>query len=188
MDAVMARWHEAMERLFERYLAGEIGFHEQRMERIRSFFDAQFTDEEADARFSIYLDAYERNWRLFLDAIPCLEALRGLRLGIISNGDGAQQNSKVQRLGLAPRLGTVVVSGDVGIRKPSQGIYFLACSRLGVKPQETAFVGDRLRDDAEGALEAGLHAFWLDRKGTGKTVPAGIRIIHSLAELPRCVL
>jgi putative hydrolase of the HAD superfamily len=61
-------------------------------------------------------------------------------------------------------------------------------SRLGVKPQETAFVGDRLKDDAEGALGAGLHSFWLDRKGTGKTVPAGIRIIHSLGELPEIIL
>jgi putative hydrolase of the HAD superfamily len=119
-DVVMVRWREIADRHYERYLAGEIGFHEQRMERIRSFFDAQFSDEEAATRFSLYLEAYERNWRLFPDAIPCLESLRGLRLGIISNGDGAQQNSKVLRLGLAPRLGTVIVSGDVGMRKPSQ--------------------------------------------------------------------
>jgi putative hydrolase of the HAD superfamily len=40
--------------------------------------------------------------------------------------------------------------------------------------------------DAEGADDAGLHAYWLDRTNTGADheVRGGIRVIHSLAQLP----
>jgi len=188
MDSVYAKWDEALERHYERYLAGEIGYGDQRRERIRSFFDERFTDEEANKRFTIYYDSYERHWVLFPDVILCLEALSGLQMGIVSNGDGALQNGKAERLGLTSRVGAVIISGDVGVRKPSPEIYLLACGRLGVKPEETAFVGDRLKDDAQGALAAGLHAIWLDRDGSGQQVPAGITVIHSLKELPGLIL
>ena len=188
MDSVYAKWDEALERHYERYLAGEIGYDDQRRERIRSFFDERFTDEEANRRFSIYYDSYERHWGLFSDVIPCLEALSSLQMGIVSNGDGTLQNRKAERLGLTSRMKTVIVSGDVGVRKPSPDIYLLACGRLGVKPEEAAFVGDRLKDDAEGAMAAGLRAIWLDRNGSAQPAPAGIAVIHSLKELPGLIL
>ena len=185
---VMAKWIELTELHYERYLARKIGFLDQRRERARDFFGGNISDGEVDLRFAFYLEVYEREWKLFPDVIPCLDDLRSFPLGLITNGDGSQQNDKVLKMGLVPRLKTVVVSGDVGMRKPDKGIFHLACNRLGVSPSEAMFVGDRIKDDAIGALGAGLQAVWLDRKSTGTVVPSGIRVINSLSQLPGLVL
>jgi len=51
----------------------------------------------------------------------------------------------------------VVISCDVGLRKPDAAIYRLACARLGVEPGDTLFLDDALAM-AEGARAAGLTA------------------------------
>jgi putative hydrolase of the HAD superfamily len=51
----------------------------------------------------------------------------------------------------------VVISADVGLRKPDAAIYLLACSRLGVAPGDALFLDDALAM-AEGARRAGLAA------------------------------
>ncbi len=51
----------------------------------------------------------------------------------------------------------VVISCDVGLRKPDPAIYRLACERLGVEPGDTLFLDDALAM-ADGASAAGLTA------------------------------
>ncbi len=51
----------------------------------------------------------------------------------------------------------VVISADVGLRKPDPAIYRLACSRIGVEPADALFLDDALAM-AEGARHAGLAA------------------------------
>jgi putative hydrolase of the HAD superfamily len=186
--AIEARWHEASERHYDRYLAKEISYRDQRRERVRDFFSEKLSDDEANARFARYFEVYERSWALFPDALPCLDSFAGFKLGVVSNGDGELQNAKVKRLGIADRFAAVVVSGEVGLRKPGPEIFALACARLGVEPAEASFAGDRLEDDAMGAHAAGLRAFWVDRQHTGRKVPAGVTVIGSLADLPGMLL
>lgn len=61
---------------------------------------------------------------------------------------------------LASRIHTTVFSCDVGMVKPDAAIYHLACTRLGVEPTETFFVGDGGSDELHGAANAGLMPLW----------------------------
>ncbi|MBS0411133.1 MAG: HAD family hydrolase [Proteobacteria bacterium] len=92
--------------------------------------------------------------------IDALEA-RAIGLGLVSNGGAAMQWSKVQALGLAPRLGAVVISEEVGVAKPDPAIFHLALDRLGVAAADAWFVGDNPDADVRGAEAAGLTAFWV---------------------------
>ena len=58
------RWVDSLRRNFERYVAGQIDFHEQRRARIRDAFSADLSDADADEIFSVYLSAYETAWSL----------------------------------------------------------------------------------------------------------------------------
>ncbi|WP_370502926.1 HAD hydrolase-like protein [Cellulomonas sp. ICMP 17802] len=66
-----------------------------------------------------------------------------------------------------------------------------ACSRLGINPARTAYVGDELDVDAAAARAAGLVGVWLDRPG-GRRIPIGddeiaaadVLVVRSLDELP----
>jgi epoxide hydrolase-like predicted phosphatase len=85
-----------------------------------------------------------------------LEALRharsaGLRTALLSNSWGLDY----PREGWEELFDTVVISGEVGMRKPEPEIYLLAASRLGVEPAECVFVDD-LAPNIRGALAAGM--------------------------------
>jgi putative hydrolase of the HAD superfamily len=113
--------------------------------------------------------------------IPCLDHFAGHALGIISNGRSSKQRKKLDNLGIAQRFSTVVVSGDLGIAKPAAGIFRSACMAAGREPSECVYVGDDLESDAEGSMQAGLNAIWLNRNGSEKLV--GGVTVNSLANL-----
>lgn len=191
-----ARWNELEERHYHRYLAGELDFSGQRRARAREFVERfgidLSTDLAADAWFDSYFERYVDAWRLHEDAFACLDALgeRGIRLGIITNGDPAFQANKIDRLGIADRFDHVVASGSLGFTKPDPRIFRYACDLFGVAPADAAYVGDRLATDAIGAAEAGLTGVWIDREGLAspdelaRARAAGAPVIRGLDELP----
>nr|WP_246781504.1 HAD family hydrolase [Rhodoblastus sphagnicola] len=179
--AFLTEWRMAEIRHYSRYLAGEISFAEQRRARVRAVAGERLSDAEADLAFNFYFSAYRNAWRLFEDVRPCLAALSGLRLGLVTNGDGAVQRRKIEALGLAEFFDAVVISGEVGLAKPDPRIFALACARLGAEPASALFIGDDRRLDAEAASAAGLRGLWLDRLGAD--APDPIRVA-SLVEIP----
>ncbi|MFM9876801.1 MAG: HAD family hydrolase [Rhodoglobus sp.] len=192
----IARWTELEERHYHRYLTGELDYLGQRRARARDFgapYGLRFThDSEAEGWFEEYLDHYRAAWSLYDDTLPCLDALtqRGMRLGIITNGDKDFQQAKLARMGLEGRFKHVVASGSVGITKPDARIFELACGLFGVPASDALYIGDRLATDAVGARDAGLRGVWLVRDGSatadevGAAEASGVTVIRSLAELP----
>jgi putative hydrolase of the HAD superfamily len=192
----LERWRILEELHYHRYLAGEVDYLAQRRARARAFvapFDLDLADDaHADRWFDEYRIEYERSWALHDDAVPCLERMRadGRRVGIITNGDLSFQQSKVERVGLAPLVEQVIASGELGIAKPDRRIFEHACRVFGVAPAGAAYVGDRLATDAIGAAEAGLTGVWLDRNREAtpaqlaQAATSGVLVIHSLEELP----
>ena len=76
---------------------------------------------------------------------PLLEELRrDHRLAVVSNFDYTPTARAIlEREGIAQCFETVVVSDEVGWRKPKPVIFEIALSRLGVSPSDALFVGDR---------------------------------------------
>lgn len=54
----------------------------------------------------------------------------------------------------------VAVSHDVGYLKPHPRIFEYALDEMGLRPEETAMVGDNLRADVGGAKALGMVAVW----------------------------
>lgn len=163
-------WHQLNEDYIGRYLAGAMSFAEQRRARVRDFFEHfgfSCSPQEADEAFSFYLGYYEQGWGPFPDAIPTLDALGGLRKGVITNGDAEQQRKKLKVLGLTQHFETLVISGEVGVSKPDSEIFREACARIRLEPSSCAYVGDKLEHDALAAREAGMLGIWLNRERAG---------------------
>jgi FMN phosphatase YigB (HAD superfamily) len=83
------------------------------------------------------------------------EELRGLglRVGLVSNSWG---NTYPREL-IDALLDPIVISGEVGLRKPDAAIYELALHRLGVAAERTLFVDDA-EPNVRGARAVGLQA------------------------------
>jgi putative hydrolase of the HAD superfamily len=175
-------WTSALKRHFDRYLAGELSYESQRRARVHETIDPTMSDEAADRVFATYLASYEAHWRLFPDVLPCLERLARYRLGVISNGQAAQQRSKLQRTGILDRFDGVLISEECGCAKPNAAIFHRACSMVEESPQQSVYVGDLYDVDAVAARAAGLTGIWLDRAGR-VSVKHAPPMIHSLAQL-----
>ena len=190
--AALALWDDLEERHYHAYLAGSLDFAGQRRERARDFAAAHgvtLTGPAAAAWFEAYFRHYRASWRLHPDALPCLDALavafRGVRIGLITNGESTPQGHKLADTGLSGRVEHVIASGSLGVAKPDPRIFRHACAVFGSAPEETVYVGDRLRTDAIGAAAAGLTGVWLDRTGAGAGTGAGTGAGPDAAEAAR---
>lgn len=77
---------------------------------------------------------------------------RGVRTGLISNSWGTRRYDRV----LLERLfDGVVISGEVGIRKPSPEIYEMGAREIGLEPPQCVFVDD-LPFNLKPAAELGM--------------------------------
>jgi putative hydrolase of the HAD superfamily len=145
----------------------------------------------AGIRFDDWFDALYRRfgdpavWRFYDDVESVLGDLRkrGLKIGIISNWD-TRLKSISDGLGLTRLVDFIVISAEVGVRKPDPRIFRMALDKAGVRPEEAMHVGDLPEEDAVGAQRAGLRPVLIDRKRRiTPSLPAEFRVVTSLTEL-----
>ena len=91
-----------------------------------------------------------------------LEALKGRKLAILSNGSSDILDPLVQNSGFAALLDATLSVDAVGVFKPGPKAYALVEQRLGVRPAEVAFVSSN-PFDASGAKSFGFKVAWIER-------------------------
>jgi epoxide hydrolase-like predicted phosphatase len=114
-----------------------------------AFETGALPEEEFELQFAPHLgvDASGLIDRLFAGSAPddeMIEAVRrargaGVRTGMVSNSWGVR---RYPRDLLAELFDAVVISADVGIRKPTPDIYRLGAERIGLDPRACVFVDD----------------------------------------------
>jgi putative hydrolase of the HAD superfamily len=121
-------------------------------------------------------------WRADPDAAGVLQELagRGYQLGICSNFDGRLRCLVTALPALRP-VQHVVISSEVGWRKPAQAFFRQLPQRVGLPPAQVLVVGDDPVNDFEGAQAAGLEVLLFDPHGK-ETAPVACRLT-SLREL-----
>ncbi len=112
---------------------------------------------------------------------------RRYRLGLISNFDDSEAGHQIMGdTGVRDLFDAVIISADVGLRKPNPLIFQRLLELIRLEPHEILFVGDTPHDDVRGSKQLGMHAAWIRRPG--KEMPADVPppdyVIDDLAELP----
>jgi putative hydrolase of the HAD superfamily len=192
VNEFVAIWQREANRYWELYQEGKITFIQQRLLRVKAVFDSLgewATDERAMIVFRMYLAEYEGSWKLYDDVLPCLDSLGGYRLAVISNGDSSQQRRKLERIGIASRFDSVVISGDLSVYKPDSEIFERSLQELSVSPEEAVYIGDDLESDALGAKGVGMRAIWLAREGyAGDAAGVPVLIVESLSQVRSVII
>jgi len=106
------------------------------------------------------------NARLYPEVMKVLQILRenGFKLGVVTNGLKSDIDKILPQVGLAGAFDIVVVIDSVGKMKPDKDIFLHALKKLSVQPHEAIFIGDRIEEDYNGAKNAGIKAFFIDRE------------------------
>ncbi|MGI8774265.1 MAG: HAD family hydrolase [Actinomycetota bacterium] len=121
--------------------------------------------EDEDLIASLYSTfSSSASYKLYDDALPCLEALAGAghRLGLISNFERWLEEMLVE-LEVGHHFEISIISGFVGVEKPDPAIYEAAVRTAGVEPGDAVHIGDSPTMDVEPAAEVGMTAILLDR-------------------------
>lgn len=122
-------------------------------------------------------------WACFDDVGPALATFResGFLVRIASNFDGRLRRVVAGLRGLSDHAGSLLISSEVGFRKPHAAFYRAVCNDLGLEPGRVLFVGDDLENDVLGAARAGLRSVLLDRRGRHRE--AAVVRVGDLVEL-----
>jgi HAD superfamily hydrolase (TIGR01662 family) len=130
-----------------------------------------------------------RSFTLYRDAAPALAELRerGYGVGLAANqpawAEAALQEAEVE-------VDFVGLSAVWGVEKPSPGFFARIVDEAGCVPGEIAYVGDRVDNDVEPALAAGMVAVHIRRGPWGHLQQGAERAhlrIRSLDELPEAL-
>lgn len=125
-----------------------------------------FPVSPADPRVERVIEAYFREFNSSLALLPgALEMLASLRqryrLGLLSNFTHAPAiREALPRLGLYRFLDFILISGEIGHRKPGAVAFSRLIENFGLPEEQIAFVGDDPRSDIQGALAAGIRPVW----------------------------
>jgi HAD superfamily hydrolase (TIGR01509 family) len=121
-----------------------------------------FKTNPEDARLKTAVNVFFEDYLTSLKLNPCVRQLlsqlsKRFKLGLISNFTYAPViYAALRRLSINRFLNAVLVSEDVGWRKPNGKIFQEALLRLGVKGGETIYVGDSPLEDIGGAMAADM--------------------------------
>jgi putative hydrolase of the HAD superfamily len=105
------------------------------------------------------------SWRSYPDSAPALEALTAMGFSVCvgSNFDSRLRGVIAGLSELSEWVDCLVISSEVGFRKPHPSFFRAACARLGLPPEKVLCVGDDVENDVRGAIRAGLAGLLLER-------------------------
>src|SRR4030043_1076256 len=121
--------------------------------------DDASVSQAVEAYFSTFFDYC----RLIPGTVEMLEKLKAIyRLGLLSNFTHAPAvKGLLDRLGLSPFFETVLVSGEIGYRKPHPLVFKMLAENLGFKKYQIFYVGDSIDPDVLGAAQSGPRPVWM---------------------------
>lgn len=156
--------------VFEKAATGEMSLEASHLYRLQETLKEKgihVADEKAlaiQAAYSRYQGqlVLDKRWYSLLEA--CQSA--GIQLGIITNGPHQHQEKKIRSLGLQKWIDKdyILISGQVGMTKPSPSIFQLMEERLQLSASDLLYIGDSFENDVIGSKQAGWQCWWLNHR------------------------
>ena len=169
---------------------GSVDFSYARMVIVRSALHELGCDNNniAEEIVRTYSSLKQESIEFIPNAENTLRELKNkkIKLALITNGDGNEQRTKIERFGMGRFFNTCLIEGELGYGKPDPRIFEIALRKLAVNSKQVWMVGDRLEYDIAGAQRLRIYSIWCDYGNKG--LPEGSqvkpdRIINNLNEL-----
>ena len=118
----------------------------------------------------ILAEVYRSVSRFKLQLYPGVEEIVGqlhekYRMAALSDGQSAWAVPELHAVGLLKYFSPIVISGDVGYRKPDRRIFEGVLSAMGLSASEVLFVGNNLYRDVFGAQQVGMKTVYCRANG-----------------------
>lgn len=169
-------YQQINERCWDEYRRGLIDKAELRVLRFRKSLAVYQLHDDAQADYlgDRYIEVSPRKTNLETGTMEVLEYLKSREyiLHIITNGFAEVQYIKMQNSGLTDFFEEIIISEDVGEKKPHPMVFNHALSRAGAQPSASLMIGDDWAVDVHGAAGVGMDQVYYNpdnRKGGEST-------------------
>ena len=124
---------------------------------------------------------------VFPDVPQALQELKsaGFSLAVLSNRSKPYVD-QLENLSLASYFDFAMHAGEVGGWKPDVFIFERAAERMGIRPEQSLYVGDNYYADVVGASRAGMKPVLVDPEGLFPE--ADCPIIRKIGDLPELII
>jgi len=122
---------------------------------------------------------------IYQDSVEFLRTLKkdGYKLALVSNAASDIAVMKAaKQLGVAKFFDKMVVSSQIGVRKPSSAVYMEALNALKVNPREAVFIGDLIGTDITGAKRLGMKTILKINESSGVETNFPDAVVTSLKD------
>jgi len=150
-----------------------------------------FSPEHVDELVSTYRDfnhrEHDRMLTLYEGIIGLLDRLgkRGVKLGIVTSKSRLTTQMAFDLTGIEPYFSVTVCADESARNKPNPDPILLSLAKLGVEPNEAAFVGDSPADiqaaNAAGVMSIGVTWGVFDSDTLADEKP--VRLVHTISQL-----
>lgn len=146
--------------------------------------NTKLSDELADS----FTTLREEMVQPFPGAVETLRQLqeRGIRMGLITNGNAEFQRAKIRRFALEQYFDFILIESEFGIGKPAPRVFKYGLERFGASPAQVWMIGDDLEFDIRPAQALGMDTVWVNHADESLPADGSItptRTIYCLAEL-----
>ena len=155
---------------------------EQRIQNLSYDLELNLTAENINVIANKIANAWQKHISLDPEAHRVLNTLQhSKKLALVTNFDHPPHvHSVLSTLGLTPYFDSVVISAEVGIKKPDPRIFDTTLEQTGLKPEEVIYVGDT-EDDTKAARAAGIVPILIQRDTEGNTLDFSVNT-HNLQQ------
>ena len=89
------------------------------------------------------------------------------RVYLVSNAQSCFTIDELRTTGLYDLFDGILISSDVGVKKPFPDIFRLAFEKFGIAPEESIYIGNDMRDDILGASRVGMKTMYIETPQSG---------------------
>ncbi|MFW9866186.1 MAG: TIGR02253 family HAD-type hydrolase [Candidatus Thorarchaeota archaeon] len=121
-----------------------------------------------------YHEEKVKSIRLYEDVEECIMGLKKLfiKTAIITDGIPIKQYEKILRLKIDKLIDLVVISDEIGIKKPNPELFKYWLKQFDVEGQQAIYIGDRIDKDIVPANLNDIYSVYLHRGGKYDTYDA----------------
>ena len=125
---------------------------------------------QAHSLARLFRDSSTEKLKLFDGVIEILSSLRASGAGVylLSNAQSCFTRHEIEILGLTDLFNGIILSSEVGVKKPYEQVFKLAFEKFGITPDESIYVGNDMRDDVLGASTAGMKTVYIHTEQSGR--------------------
>lgn len=143
---------------------------------VKELLDTRFSKTYQEFGMGIDGKIFEQEYRNHLDqnyyvlegAKELIEKLKQQNFTVIAgtNGNSSTQRSRLKGTELESVFDDIVISDEIGYAKPNKQFFNIMIERNeGMTPENTIMIGDSLRSDIQGAINAGITNIWFNPFG-----------------------